>query len=164
MPHYLVDTNVPLAANGASDADPACVLAAVQRLLHLQQSEILVLDDGFLILSEYNHKLNHRGQPGVGDAFYRWALQNRSNPRHCAQVALPLAPDGSFAAFPAAPELAKFDLSDRKFVAAALAHPANPPVINATDKDWHEHHAALARQGVRVEFLCPAEMTRPRRP
>lgn len=95
-------------------------------------------------------------------AFYQWALQNHRNSQRCELVTLALADDGSFAAFPTAAELAKFDPADRKFVAAALAHPANPPVVNATDKDWHEHHVALRSNGVRVEFVCVEEMTRPR--
>lgn len=161
--HYLIDTNVAVTANKKSDAGPACMDAAALRILQLQQHEILVLDDAFHILNEYDRNLHSVGQPGLGDAFYLWVLRNRSNPRHCEQVPLALAADGSFAAFPTAPELAGFDPSDRKFVAVALTHPAEPPVVNATDKDWHEHRAALVAHGVRVEFLCPAEMTRPRR-
>jgi len=161
--HYLIDTNVPLAANGKSSAEPACVLAALQRLLQLQSREILVLDADYLILKEYQNKLSPTGQPGVGDAFLLWAWRNHTNPHHCAVVPLAKTDEGHFAAFPDAPELADFDLSDRKFVAAALTHEANPPVVNATDSDWHHHHEALTRQGVRVEFICPAEMLRARR-
>lgn len=64
-----------------------------------------------------------------------WALRNRNNPRHCVQVTLDRTEYGSFSRFPTAPELADFDPSDRKFVAAALTHGANPPVVNATDSD-----------------------------
>ena len=161
--HYLFDTNVAVVANNKSSAGPTCVLAAIGRLEQLQAGEVLVLDDAFHILSEYDRNLSASGQPGPGDEFYLWALQNHTNPRHCELVFLDMAPDGRFAAFPAAPELTKFDLSDRKFVAAALTHPANPPVVNATDKDWHEHRAALTSHGIRIEFLCPDEMTRLRR-
>lgn len=161
--HYIIDTNVPLTANGKSDASPACVLASVQRLIRLQTFEKLVLDTGFLILKEYQNKLSPTGQPGVGDAFLLWAWRNHTNPKHCELAALEVAEDGSFATFPSDPELAAFDPSDRKFVAAALTHDANPPIVNATDTDWHKDHAALTRNGVRIEFLCMAEMTRPRR-
>lgn len=161
--HYLIDTNVPLTANNASSAGPACVLAAIRRLRQLQQHEILVLDDAFLILREYHQKLSPTGQPGPGDAFLRWVLQNRSNPQHCHQIALHTEPDGTFAAFPTDPALASFDPADRKFVAAALTHPANPTIVNATDSDWHHAHADLMRNRVQVEFICPEEMTAPRR-
>ena len=161
--HFLIDTNVAVTANKKSDADPACWGAAAQRLVQLQQHEILVLDDAFLMLNEYDRNLHSAGQPGAGDAFYLWALRNRHNPRHCEQVTLAVADDGSFAAFPADPALADFDPSDRKFVAAALTHPANPLIVNATDSDWHHHLLALQQHGVGVEFICPEEMTRGRR-
>lgn len=161
--HYLIDTNVPLAANGKSDAGPGCVLAAVQRLMQLRAGETLVLDAGFLILKEYQNKLSPTGQPGVGDAFLLWAWRNHTNPQHCNLVALELAEDGGFSAFPADPKLAAFDPSDRKFVAAALTHSANPPIINATDTDWHKDLEPLMRNGVRIEFLCLEEMTKSRR-
>ncbi len=160
--HFLIDTNVPLVANGKSSAEPACRLAAVQRLLQLQHGEVLVLDDSFLILKEYQNKLSPTGQPGVGDAFLLWAWRNHTNPRHCALVTLEVAEDGSFAAFPTDPVLSAFDPSDRKFVAAARTHPANPPIVNATDTDWYKDHAALTRNGVRIDFICPSEMVRPR--
>lgn len=161
--HYLIDTNVAIVANGKSDAGPSCVLAAIERLERLIAGEILVLDDAEHILTEYRRHLSPHGQPGTGDQFYHWIWEQAAyNPQHCEQVTLLLDDDGNFAAFPTALELADFDPSDRKFVAAALTHAANPPVVNATDSDWHHHHEALTQQGVRVEFICPAEMLRPR--
>lgn len=160
--HFLIDTNVAVVANRKSDASSLCIDAAVKRLEQLKAGEILVLDDAFCILNEYDRNLNSSGKPGLGDIFYLWALRNRHNPKHCEQVTLTLDEDGNFAAFPKAADLARFDPSDRKFVAAARTHPAAPPVVNACDKDWHEHHAALSRHGVAIEFLCPEEMIRPR--
>ena len=90
-------------------------------------------------------------------------LRNRNNPRHCVPVTLDRAEDGSFSNFPTAPELADFNPSDRKFMAAALMHGANPPVVNATDSDWYHHREALTRRGIRVEFSYPTEILRVRR-
>jgi hypothetical protein len=161
--HYLIDTNVAIVANGNSNAGPACVIAAIERLEKLIAGEIIVLDDADHILQEYRRHLSPSGQPGTGDQFYRWLYEQAAhNPQHCDKVTLELDEDRNFAAFPKANELARFDPSDRKFVAAALTHPANPPVVNATDRDWHEHHDALQRNGVRIEFLCMEEMTKPR--
>ena len=161
--HYLIDTNVLIVANNKSHVGPACVLHTIERLEKLMAGEILVLDDAEHILSEYAGYSNYSGQPGAGDQFYRWVREQAMyNAQHCALVPLELNEDGDFTAFPTAPELADFDLSDRKFVAAALTHPARPPIVNATDTDWHHHYAALQQQGVEVEFLCPDEMTRPR--
>lgn len=162
--HYLIDTNVAIVANGKSSANPACVLAAIERLEKLIAGEILILDDAEHILTEYRRHLSPSGQPGTGDQFYRWVYEQAAyNPQHCEQVTLEIAEDGSFAAFPTAAELAKFDLSDRKFVAASRTHHARPPIVNATDTDWHEHRDALGRHGVQIEFMCPEEMTRQRR-
>jgi hypothetical protein len=160
--HYIIDTNVPVTANGKSDAGPACVKAATERLEQLKMGEILVLDTAFIILSEYDRNIHSIGQPGPGDAFYLWALRQRNNPTHCEQILLATEADGSFSAFPTDPDLATFDLSDRKFVALALTHPARPTIVNATDTDWHKDHIALVRNGIHVEFICPAEMTRQR--
>ncbi|UYZ64722.1 hypothetical protein [Hymenobacter weizhouensis] len=160
--HYIIDTNVPVTANGKSDAGPACVKAAAERLEQLKAGEILVLDTAFIILNEYDRNLNSIGQPGPGDAFYLWALRQRNNPARCEQVPLQTDPDGSFTAFPTDSDLAGFDSSDRKFVALALTHPARPAIVNATDTDWHKDLAALQRHGVTVEFICPEEMSRQR--
>lgn len=158
--HFLIDTNVAVVANQKSNVGPRCQGAAVARLEQLKAREILVLDDAFYILNEYDRNLNSLGKPGLGDIFYLWVLRNRHNPKHCEQITLALDDDGSFTAFPTAPELAKFDPSDRKFVAAALTHGARPPVVNASDTDWYEHREALNAHGVEIEFTCPEEMTR----
>ncbi len=151
----IVDTNVPLVANRAApQASPACVANCAQRLRQVQTNDILVLDEGWLILNEYMHKLHSSGQPGVGDAFLKWVLTNKSNPRRCCWVHL--TPQGdAFAEFPGAPDLDGFDVSDRKFVAAACAHPEHPAILNATDSDWWHYRDALQQHGVRVDFVCP---------
>lgn len=153
----IVDTNVPLVANRtAPQASPACVIAAVKFLHALQQSGLLVLDDSWLIVNEYKHKLDQRGQPGVGDAFLKWVLTNQANPQRCRRVAITIIEDG-FDTFPNDPALANFDPSDRKFVAVAIADSAHPPIYNAVDSDWWQAGiaAALSLYAVRVEHLCP---------
>ena len=119
----------------------------------------IVLDDGYLILSEYQARLRSEGQPGEGDAFLKWVLTNRANPERCDHVHINPTEDGnSFAEFPDDLGLRDFDRSDRKFVAAARAHPDSPPILNAVDTDWWLFRAALARNGVEVEFLCPRDV------
>lgn len=162
----IVDTNVPVVANGKSDqASPECVLSCVRRLREIQQKLVLVIDDGWLILREYQGNLQSSGQPGVGDAFLKWVLTNLANPKRCEQLRLDRRAgsppeDDEFDTFPEDDALGRFDRSDRKFVALCLAHPEHPPIQNAADPDWWEHRAALARHGVQVEFLCPEVMQR----
>ncbi len=157
----LIDTNVPLVANKKSEqASVACVLNCIRRLQQALESDVLVLDDGWHILGEYQHKLHSSGQPGPGDAFLKWVLTNRSNPARCDlsvcihSVGDPAQPR-EFEEFPEDPELTGFDASDHKFVAVACAHPEHPPVLNAVDSDWWDYREALKRNGVRVEFICP---------
>lgn len=152
----IVDTNVPIVANEKSDqASPQCVIACVQKLREIQNQHIIVLDNNWLIIQEYKNKLSQTGQPGVGDAFLKWVLINYANPERCQKVQITPTTENSFKEFPDDPALSNFDLSDRKFVAVALAHPEKPPILNAVDSDWKNSETALAAFGVRVEFLCP---------
>lgn len=152
----VVDTNVAVVASArASQASPERVRACVRFLSDLLDDGVLVLDSGWHILREYMRDLRSSGQPGVGDAFLKWALTNRTNPERCESV--PISPSASrgFEEFPADADLAGFDRSDRKFVAVAVAHPQHPPVANAVDSDWWHHQAALEGNGVRIIQLCP---------
>ena len=155
----LVDTNVALVANRKADqASPQCVIAATRFLTDLQTKGRIVIDNAWLILNEYKHKLNPTGQPGVGDAFLRWVLTNQRNPKHCRQITITTLDEKHFAEFPHDdPVLADFDPSDRKFVAVAIADAMHPPIYNAVDSDWSKPGiaTALARYDVRVEQLCP---------
>ena len=152
---YVVDTNVPLTANAGED--PQCVLACVEALRALMGSGHIVIDDNFRIIKEYMRKLSSSGQPGVGDAFLKWVLNNQANPARCTQVELTPQPHDSrdFEEFPADESLSGFDPSDRKFVAVSCAHPERPPILEATDSKWWGLREALEKCGVKVHFLCP---------
>ena len=53
--------------------------------------------------------------------------------------------------------LMSFDISDRKFVAAASEASRTAPVqiVNAVDNDYAEHRLALEEASIRVDELCP---------
>lgn len=159
MSAVVVDTNVAVTANGSDlphGVTAQCVAACARRLREVQQRETVVVDNGWLILNEYKTNVNERGQPGAGDAWLKWLLTNHANPHRCHKVTLTPVKDGRmFEEFPDDPDLARFDASDRKFVAASRTHGERPPVLNAVDSDWQDHQAALARHGVDVRFLCP---------
>ena len=158
---FVVDTNVPLTANGrAEQASLSCINRCARRLDEIMKQHTLVLDDAWRIIKEYQNKLHSSGQPGPGDAFFKWVLRNWANPRRC--VLVPITPcdtskdDRDFGEFPHnVPALSGFDRSDRKFVAVALKHPEHPPVLNATDSDWWNFREVLADYGLTVEFICP---------
>jgi hypothetical protein len=157
----VVDTNVLVAANGrATQAGPRCVTACTERLSAIVRDGRVALDDRWLIIREYQRLASSSGQPGVGDAFLKWVLTNRTSPARSELVHV-TPRDGAqdeFEEFPDDPELARFDRADRKYVAVARASPSHPPVLNATDRDWWLAQEALARYEVHVEFLCPELM------
>ena len=150
---------MPVVANRMHLPAPMECIEACIAALSAARLGVVLIDDGGLILAEYRHYLSHRGQPGVGDAFFKWLWDNQANPEHCRKVEITYV-DGSemdFVEFPADADLRAFDRSDRKFVAVAIASGVNPPILNASDTDWHIFRAPLARY-VTVHFLCPTLM------
>lgn len=159
----IVDTNVAIVANGhAEHVGVDCQLACVQQLILIQRGQRVCIDHSGLILSEYRRYLSHSGQPGLGDAFFKWLWDNQANIYVCDQVTITPTNDGEqlFAEFPDDPALARFDPSDRKFVAVARAHPAHPPIHNAVDTDWYQYQEALAAHGVVIIQVCPDDLRR----
>jgi len=157
----VVDTNVPVVANGRSEqASPECIRACAVRLRELTHSDKLILDDGWRILKEYKRRLISEGQPGPGDAFLKWVLTNYRNPDRCELVRI--TPRDScetdFVEFPDVPELRDFDSDDRKFIAVALAHPNKPPILQATDAEWWERKEAFKKAGVTIDFICKGDI------
>ncbi|MFA4948286.1 MAG: hypothetical protein WC674_07245 [Candidatus Krumholzibacteriia bacterium] len=161
MTASVIDVNVLIVANGYSpQADNACVEACAQALIDIVSSGIVVLDGGLRIFTEYMRNLNMRGQPGLGDHFMRWVWENQAVESRCERVVLTQR-DGDpddFNEFPKDPNLARFDRSDRKYVAVALASRLSPTVLNAVDPDWWEFKTALELNGVKLTFLCLQHM------
>ncbi len=157
----VVDTNVPIVANGrAEQADPSCVLTCIAILRRTQDERLVLLDDKDLILGEYIQNLNFSGQPGPGDIFFKWLFDNQSNPKHCRKVPVTIHPVRGFQEFPEDSNLDSFDRDDRKFVAVVLGSGTGPNVLNASDTDWWCYREELSRHGVEVDFLCPSLMVK----
>ncbi len=156
----VIDTNVPVVANGQHHpAGDDCVWACTEALT-LARNDAVLIDDGGRILREYRNNLNAGGQPGVGDAFFKWIWDNQCNAERVRQVEIQPR-DGSdtdFMEYPADLDLARLDPADRKFVAVVVASGCGPDLLNATDRDWWELRISLQRNGVNVRFLCPELM------
>lgn len=153
----VVDTNVPVVANGKSEqASPKCVKNCAVRLRKLTQKDKLVLDDSWLIIKEYMANLRSSGQPGSGDAFLKWVLSNYSNPKLCelVQITPKNSAEMDFEEFPSDSALENFHSTDKKFVAVALAHPDKPPILQAVDTEWWKMREALGLTGITIDFLC----------
>lgn len=160
MATVVVDTNVPLCANGKSHVSAECVRVCAREVRNIQNKGSIALDDGWRIVGEYKNKLSLSGQPGVGDAFLKWVLTNINNPSRCQQVRLTQDPGdpNRFEEFPAHEGLQDFDPSDKKFVAVSAAHPERPPILQATDSKWWGWNDALQEAGITVNFLCPEKI------
>lgn len=156
MVAVVIDTNVLLVANGSHEGvSPDCQAECVRRLLALQQNGVTVIDDGFRILSEYLNQTKPNQPKGVGDAFLKWLLQNKDNAARVHCVAITEIAQDTYSEFPDAALQPRFDAPDRKFAAAANAHPDKPPVWQAADSKWLDWWPALLAAGVSVDFLCP---------
>ena len=148
----VVDTNVAIVANGrGTHADEMCQLSCVRKILDIQICGRVTLDDQNLILNEYRNKLNFSGEPGVGDAFFKYLFNHLYSGSRVLRFSVTPTSDDQRGF----EELPKNDLdrSDRKFLAVAVV--ADAPILNATDRDWHEQRSLLDRMSVRVEQLCP---------
>jgi hypothetical protein len=144
-------------ANGRHpEASPQCVRECVRRLEGIHHDGRIVIDDAWRILREYRQNLSESGQPGVGDRFLKWLLQNNANPERCVKVALTVIDENAqeYEEFPDSIGFAGFDPSDRKFVAVANAHPNKPPILQAVDSKWKSFNPAFLGAGISVDFLC----------
>jgi hypothetical protein len=154
---FVVDTNVIVVCNGRSvQANPACVIACVDALENVKNHGVIVLDDQDRILTEYRRNLSFSGQPGLGDAFFKWIWENQANPNVCERVEIHPRGTGreDYLEFPDDSALVQFDPADRKFVAVAIASKNHPEILNAVDPDWWEFRDHLERHGLQIVFLC----------
>lgn len=146
---YVVDTNVPIVANGLNtNASVQCRINAIDFLEKMMFKGHLFLDAAGDIEAEYGNNLNF-GAPGVGNRFIQAFLTSAADRVHRIDIE---KVKGAFVDFPVDKNLKNFDLSDRKF--AALARKAKVPVANATDSDWLDSIGPLNANGIAVEFLC----------
>ncbi len=158
---FIIDTNVPLTANSFMTSQKndydwlICAKNCIEFLESvMKKREGLVLDAQDEIFNEYSNNLSFKGQPGLGNYFFKWIHDNRySFPKQDRVQITPLG--NSYAEFPDHPELANFDISDRKFIATACAHPSSqkPTIFEATDSKWWGWKKALEAVGVPVYFL-----------
>ena len=155
--NVIIDTNILKAANGDSeqvkgDNQLACILFLEDIKA---QNGCVSVDSLNLIFEEYSKHCNHKGQPGTGDAFFKWLFNNQGYEYICEKVEITLNDNRGFEEFPNDDQLKGFDKSDRKFVATALKSAFKPTIFNATDSDWLIFSKILEQHGVFIHQLCP---------
>jgi hypothetical protein len=153
----VVDTNIAVIANGGANvtASVNCQLECVKTLQRIVANGRVAIDIAGEILAEYQKRLDPRGQPGVGDFFYRHLIDNQGNTAKVrAHDITHKRADALRAAFQNG-NLAAFDPDDRVFALCAVV--AKATVLTATDSDWVQHEAGLAACGVKLQFVCGRE-------
>ena len=151
----VVDTNVAIAANGwDTHASLACQYECtvfLEELISAGKRTHIVLDEQGLIFTEYSGYLSYKGQPGVGDMFFKYLHDHMYLDKKIMRVSItPITVENrSFNELPTN----SVDKSDRKFLAAAIV--AGARIVNALDTDWHEQIVFVTGLGVNVQQLCP---------
>ena len=149
---YVIDTNVPIVANGRQNSDGGkqysidCREKAGRFVKYVLESGTPLVDGDGAILCEYRKNLDSSRQ-GIGDLFYREILQRGIAER----IDLPKK-GKEYQDVPQEIIRAGFHRKDRKFV--ALAKKENVPVVVAVDSGWPAHFPLLQRHGVCVWFVC----------
>lgn len=162
MSIVVIDTNVLLVADGKHpDMGDNCRNECVERLQRIRDGERVLLDLQWVLLGEYGNKLKPNGPPTPGNAFLKWLYQVQADERHVVAINLTRMDkyDYDFVEFPADEKLRVLvDKSDRKFIAAANAHPDKPPILESADSKWLAWEPQLAAVGIRLEVLCRAKL------
>ncbi len=151
----VIDTNVAIAANGRrTHACSKCQLECVEfleGLTSIRSRKKIYLDDLDLLLNEYKPHLNFHGQPGMGDAFYKFLHDHKYSEKKVSLVTVTPNDDGETGFNELPPN--SIDPSDRKILAISVVGAAK--IINALDNDWHEKREFLTDLRVDVIQLCP---------
>jgi hypothetical protein len=157
----VVDTNVCTTANGANaGAPPDCVVHSGRALKAVIEGGHVFIDDANRIVDEYRKNLNPKGQPGVGDMFFKWLLTHQWGQEKVSQVTLTPREDDEedFEELPKPTGGTRYDRSDQKFLAVSAAHAEHPPILQSFDSKWWGWQAALAKASVQIVFLCEGEI------
>lgn len=156
----VLDTNVLLVADSQHpDVGDECLTKCVELLERVKRRGVVVIDDEYRVLSEYQNKLSGTGK-SLGSVFLKWLLQNQKNHKWVYPVSLNESSLDWFDEFPDQELQKHFDPPDRKFVAIAAAHPDKPDIWQATDCKWLDWRDALSQSGIGVAFCCPDEIQR----
>lgn len=164
MNAVVVDTNVILVEKGMSEqACPECVAKCQERLNQIiGGSEKVVIDDNWIILSEYldyHEDRNSTTHMRTSGSFLDWFIRNHRNPEQCLKVTITPTQDGrGFEEFPDDPALHDFDPDDRKFIAVVVVyentHQEKALLLQALDSQWYGFREAFIKNDLEKEFIC----------
>jgi hypothetical protein len=151
MANYLIDTNVMMAAK----ADPDLIVG------NLSFAEVLTVhawfvrwfhsEDGFVSHSTFDDE--YRDNTLSEQDFPMLALRHKMDMDKCVHAYGIEFDREKNAIIP--DEFDSMDQSDKKWVAAALQHPEDRPIVNCADSDWDSEPLAstLRKYAIRVETV-----------
>ncbi|MBN2598127.1 MAG: hypothetical protein JXR82_15230 [Marinifilaceae bacterium] len=160
MTEYIVDTNVPLVAQGsAGHMSSNCVQNCADFLESLFNGHFrLVIDDGYHLITEYERQMQKSSQAHYGNRFLKWIYTYQANPNKVKTLMINQLDEYNFKEVPQNLIEIGFDNSDRKFVAVAVANNYQAPIVQAADSKWIGWEDALKEEGISVCFLCKEEL------
>lgn len=148
----VIDCNVLIAANARkTHVSSECSAAAGRWLGEVIESHTMLDDLDDLAFHEYKTHCNFKGQPGVGDRFFRWYILNRAVEDKVDRINIGLTHEDHRAKIPTA--LHSFDPSDLKWI-ALYCRGSGDAIIQAGDSDYEEHGAELSSEKINVHNLC----------
>lgn len=154
----IIDTNVPVKAATPINDCPSSELGVQKKCMEfinefvISDRYCLVLDCRYEILREYERNISKTSSMGI--VFRRW-LYTYIGQSVLSEDFVALNPNevSTYDSFPLTEETKGFDISDRKFVALANAHPEKPPIIEGTDGKWIGYENAFSKYGIKICFL-----------
>jgi len=160
MVEYIVDTNVPLVAQGeAEQMSLNCQKECALFLEELFNGHIkLVIDSDYHLIGEYSNKMTKGSQAQYGNRFLKWILSNQANHSKIKTVDIHAVDQYNFEEVPQSLVDLGFDNSDRKFVAVAIANNNQAKIAQSADSKWIGWEEALKKEGIHVHFLCRQEL------
>lgn len=160
MMEYIIDTNVPLVAQGtAAQMSANCEKNSADFLEKLFQGQFnLVIDSDYHLIGEYEKQLPKGSQAQYGNRFLKWIYTNQANPLKIKTVQINQIDEYNFEEVPQSLIDIGFDNSDRKFVAVAIANKNQAPIAQAADSKWINWEETLNSEGISVNFLCKEEL------
>ncbi len=90
MKSVVVDTNLLVVANDRikHPGSPKCIIACIRALREVIENGRICLDDKRRMFDQYKRYASFSGDPGAGDAFFRWAFDNQANDDLCERVVI----------------------------------------------------------------------------
>jgi len=159
MTECIIDTNVPKVADPSTHMSNECSAVCAEFIEDvLSGNYLMIMDDEYILLEEYEHYRNERNPFTYPHRFLKWVYTNQSNPRYIRQVKINRIGQYDFNEIPDSLRTIDIDTSDMKFIAVSIANKKTAPIYEASDSKWIGWEQSLNDEGIPVVFLCKEEL------